>query len=339
MVLNGRRKGVSKDAYEKIWDHARKSGYRPKGIATDLLAQESATKTVGFVLREGVKLYNQSPFFGHVQHGIHDFLAEKGISLLFLGVENDLNVEQLKCMQDPNSFLGLVIIGEVGRPFLHAMLKLDSRIVTVSSQYPGLCDSVVSNEEQAADLLVQHLMDLGHESFAWVGGNSTSQRARSRLNAVKSALHLRNVELDPKYCIETDTGDRKEGRKVAEAILEAAGKSKPPTAWICFNGLMARGAMNYLATQNISVPEDISFAAFDHSGVCGEEHPTITGAATSPELMGQIAAELLLEKTQSDNKRFNDIILSADLCQRESTADAPVGKKSKKKETAVLNPL
>ncbi len=318
MVLNGRRKGVSEKAYQQIWDHARRSGYRPKGIATELIATPSAAKTAGFVLRTGTKLYSQSPFFAHVQHGIHEYLAEQGIALLFLGIENDFDVKHLEKMCDPDAFLGLVILGEVSRPFLQAMLKLDSRIVTVSCQYSGLCDSVVSNEEQAADLLVQHLMDLGHESFAWVGGNQGMQRAKTRLSAIQSALRLRNASIDPKFCIEAESGDRREGSQVAEKMLEAAAGKAPPTAWICFNGVMARGVISYLSNKRIKVPDDISVVAFDRTRVCDEEHPTLTAAATSPELIGRVAGELLLQRIENTKNRFTDTVLAAELIVGES---------------------
>jgi LacI family transcriptional regulator len=319
MVLNGRRKGVSPKSYQKIWDHARRSGYRPKGMASEFLAVTGSAKAVGCVLRSGAKLYSQSPFFGHVQHGLHDYLAEQGIALLFLGMENKLDVNHLRQLRDPEAFLGLIILGEVGRPFLQAMLKLEPRIVTISGQYSGLCHSVVSNDEQSAELMVQHLMELGHEKFAWVGGNRGMQRASSRFRAVKSALHLRNISIDPKFCIEADSGDRLEGHQVTEALLKATGRAKPPTAWICFNGTMARGVVNCLAGKGIKVPGDISVAAFDRTRVCEEEHPTLTAADASPELMGRVAAELLLRSKEKAGNRFMDTVLSSELFVREST--------------------
>lgn len=322
MVLNGRQKGVSKAAYQKIWDHARRSGYRPKGMAAEFLAVTGRTKAVGCVLRAGAKLYSQSPFFGHVQHGLHDYLAEQGIALLFLGMENNLDVDHLKRLRDPESFLGLVILGEVGRPFLQALLKLEPRVVTISAQYSGLCDSVVSNDEQSADLMVQHLMELGHKSFAWVGGNRGMQRANTRLRAIQSALHLRNISIEPKFCVEADSGDRLEGHQVAEALLKAAGRGKLPTAWICFNGTMARGVVSCLASSGIKVPGDISVVAFDRTRVCEEEHPTLTAADASPELMGRVGAELLLQNREKAGNRFVDMVLASELFVRESTGKA-----------------
>ncbi|MEX1119251.1 MAG: LacI family DNA-binding transcriptional regulator [Terrimicrobiaceae bacterium] len=319
MVLNGRKKGVSEESYERIWEHARRSGYRPKGIAPELISTRPVTKSVGFILRAGAKLYSQSPFFGHVQHGLHESLAEQGISLAFLGTENDLDVEAIKRMRDPDAFLGLVILGEVSRPFLQAMLKLDPRVVTVSAQYPGLCNSVTSNEEQAADQMVQHLMELGHTRFAYVGGNKGSQRARYRLRAIESALHIRKASIDPEFCIEADTGDRLAGSHVSESLLKVAGRNAPPTAWICFNGIMARGTVSHLIRKGFDVPGKISVTAFDRTRVSEEEPPTLTAADTSPELMGRVAAEILLRNAEGPGQRFMDTVLSADLTCRESS--------------------
>jgi LacI family transcriptional regulator len=323
MVLNGRRKGVSEEAFHKIWDHARTSGYRPKGIAPEFLVTRPTTKSAGLMLRAGVRLYSQSRFFGHVQHGIHEYLAEQGIALVFLGAENDIDVEALKRLRDPEEFLGLLICGEVARPFLQALLKLDLRVISISGQYPGLCNSVVSNEEQAADLMVQHLMELGHTTFAYVGGNRGMQTANSRLRAVKSALHLRDIEIDPKYCIYDDSGDRLEGSRVAEEILKVAGSKRPPTAWICFNGVMARGVISSLTKNGLKVPGDISVCAFDRTRICEEELPTLTGAHTSPEMMGRVAAELLLQGVGKDQARFMDTVLPAEIFYGDSTGSAP----------------
>lgn len=323
MVLNGRRKGVSQDSYEKIWDHAGRSGYRPKGIATELLKPAHKAGAVGLVLREGATLYSQSPFFGHVQHGIHDFLSEKRIPLIFLGVEDDLDIKPFEQLQDPEAFMGLIILGEVSRSFLQAILKLAPRVVTISCRYPGLCHSVVSNEEQAADLLVEHLLNLGHEKFAWIGGNKGMQRPEHRLRAIQSALRTRNIEIDPKFCVDVCLGGRKEGAQVAEKLLEAANVEGLPTAWIYFNGVMARGAINHLSSRGIKVPEEVSIAAFDSTRVCEEEYPTLTSAATSPEQMGRIGAEILLESRENELNHFTDNVLSAELFPRESTTQAP----------------
>jgi LacI family transcriptional regulator len=325
MVLNGRRKGVSEESYQQIWDHARRVGYQPKGMSPELLqGAQPETATVGFILRSGLKLYSQSPFFGHVQHGLHDFLAGSGISLVFLGTEDHLDVKQLKELYgDRKVFRGLVVFGEVTRPFLHALKQLEPRIVSVSAQYPGLCHSVVYNEEQAAELLVQHLTDLGHREFAWLGGSRGMQRAKRRLEATMSALRLRNLALQPRFTAEVDGAERLEGRQAAEMIIKAAGKRHRPTAWICYNGTMARGAVNYLLQQGVKIPDDLSVATFDRTRLCEEEHPTLTGASVAPEELGRVAGEVLLKSSGEAKEMFADMVLASELIPRESTGVRP----------------
>ncbi len=320
MVLNGRRHGVAADSYKQIWEHARKKGYRPKGMAPEFLETKGAASSVGFILRTGAKLYSQSPFFGHVQHGLHDQLAEEGVSLVFFGMEDDLDATRLKDLYGkPDSFRGLVVLGEVSRPFLHSLKKLEPRIVTVSAQHPGLCHSVVANEEQAAEQLVQHLVDLGHRSFAWIGGNQGMQRPASRRAALESALRLRNLSLSPEFSCDMPDGDRLQGRMAAERMLGKLPKADLPTAWIVFNGMMARGAINFMLQQGIKIPRDISVAAFDRTRLCEEELPTLTGASADPDEIGRVAGEMILKNSEMPNGRYSDVVLASELIAREST--------------------
>jgi LacI family transcriptional regulator len=324
MVLNGRRSGVSEESYLKIWNHARQMGYKPKGMDPTMIQPGHEEKSIGFLLRSGLTLYTQSNFFSHVQHGLHEFLQSKGYSLVFLGSEEHLDARQFKDIYaDPNQRLrGLIILGEVRHSFLHALKALEPRIVSVSAQYSGMCHSVLSNEEQAAQQLIQHLADLGHRRFAWLGGSAGMQRSLQRFQAIQGALRLRGFAWDPSSEILIHEADRQEGRNAAEILLERHGKKKLPTAWICYNGLMARGAANYLLQQGIRIPDQVSIAAFDRTRVCHEEHPFLTGAGATPEKMGAVAGELLLKSTGKAEEIFSDIVLASELLQGESTAAA-----------------
>lgn len=322
MVLNGRRTGVSEGSYHKIWNHARQMGYKPKGMVPSTQQPGNEEKSVGFILRSGLTLYTQSNFFSHVQHGLHEFLQSQGYSLAFLGSEEKLDARQFKDIYTARSqhLRGLAILGEVHHPFLHALKALEARLVSVSAQYSGMCHSVLSNEEQAAQQLIQHLTDLGHRHFAWLGGSEGMQRSRQRFQAIQGALRLRDLHLRPESEIHIQGADRLEGRSAAQKLLEIHGKKKLPTAWICFNGLMARGAANFLLQQGVQIPGQVSIVAFDRTRICREEHPFITGAGATPEKMGYVAGELLLKSTGKSEEIFSDVVLASELSLGESTA-------------------
>lgn len=323
MVLNGRSKGINETTYRRIWDHAVAVGYAPKGMRMEGAGVSAPPTQVGFILRAGLTLYTQSNFFSHVQHGLHSFLEAQSQSSLFLGTETTLlengfrNLKQLR-----EQLLGVVIMGQVELSFLKKVRELVPRLVTVSASYPGFCHSVLNNEAQAIDLLVNHLVSLGHRSFAWIGGNRKLERHGQRFAAFERALEHHRCGFVSETITGTEEADRKEGRVVASRLLERFDRENIPTAWVAYNGLMARGAANYLVSQQVRIPEDVSLAAVDGTRVCEEEEPALTGAFTDPERMGAVAGEVLLRATGDPEEVFTESVLPAVLNIRSSSAPA-----------------
>jgi LacI family transcriptional regulator len=317
LVLNGKRDNISEASYKRIWDYAIKLGYRPKGM--HMGANAAAFTNVGFILRAGVRLYTQSNFFSHVQHGLHMALQHHGMNSVFLGAEDYLNEAALKQKLQRGNLFAVVIMGEVSEKLVRAIKRNRKRVVSISASHPGLCQSVVPNETQAAELLVEHLTGLGHKKFAWLGGNMGLRQNTARRSALVTALQLRGLELEDVNCADLAGGDRLDGRKAAAAILEHATRRNPPTAWVCFNALMARGALNLLTQESLAVPGDISVVAVDATRVCVEEHPEITGANADPEKMGAKAAELLLRSLGDEDESLSDVVMPASLTIRETS--------------------
>lgn len=321
LVLNGKEDNISRETYDRIWKYAVKVGYRPKGMQIN--GSQAQTTNVGFILRAGVRLYTQSNFFSHVQHGLHTGLLEYGLHTFFFGSEDDLHIKEFQQKLKHHQLLGLVILGEVDKQFLKAIKAVQKNVVAISAKYPGLCHSVMPNEIQSLQLLAEHLIGLGHKQFAWLGGNRTLDVNIRRRHALVEALQQHGLKLADKYVVEVAGGDRLDGWKAAELLLPQISRQKHPTALVCLNGLMARGAINVLTSNGWRVPEDISVVAVDATQVCVDEHPTITGAHSDPEKIGLKAAELLLQALNvSPDDSFSDVVLPAKLTVRETSAKA-----------------
>jgi LacI family transcriptional regulator len=319
-VLNGKRENISEESYKRIWNYAVKQGYRPKGMQAN--GAPLATENVGFILRAGLRLYTQSNFFSHVQHGLHETLTAQGYNTVFLGAEDHLTSAVLKTKLKRDNLFGVVILGEVAEDFLQNLRAIHRNIVAVSSSHPGLCHSVMPNERQATELLVAHLAGLGHKRFGWIGGNKLLRQNITRRKALVDALAQHGLELLATQEADAVEGDRMGGRKAAETILETCPARSLPTAWICHNGLMARGVINLFGQKGWSIPDRASVVAIDATRVCEEEHPQITGANADPEKMGAKAAEILLQTASQTDGSFSDVVLSAQLTIRESSGPA-----------------
>jgi LacI family transcriptional regulator len=273
-------------------------------------------------LRAGLRLHTQSNFFSHVQHGLHEGLLAHGYHSVFLGSEDDLGVRALQQKLREHHLFGLAILGQVQEKFLKAIKSAQENIVAISVSYPGLCHSVMPNENQALRQLVEHLLGLGHREFAWLGGDKGLHYNIRRRAALLDAMEPHGIKPQPKFMVDIDAGDRLAGWRSAETMIERMGKKSFPTAWVCANGLMARGAVNCLTQKGWRVPEQISVVAVDATRVCVEEHPQITGAHADPEKIGGKAAELLLKKTRETDESLADVIMPTQLTVRETSGPA-----------------
>lgn len=322
MALNGRTKGISKKTYEAIRELAIRSGYQPKGMRIDESERDSGQETIGYILRSPLKLANKSNFFSHIHQGLHEHLKTHRMKTLYLGSEDDLNETETDFASHfQNSVKGIAIMGEVPDAFLQKVRETKRPLVYISSRATGKCHSVLSNEVESAELLADHLIELGHRSFAWLGGGKPRGLNEKRLQALELALEARDLTLDSKAQASGDGSDRKEGYEAAKKIHTEA--SQLPTAWICLNALMARGAINYLLQQQIAIPRQVSVVAFDMTRICEEEHPTLTSVGANPETMGKEAGAILTRAIEEGSSGLIEITLPAQLEIRESSAQAP----------------
>jgi len=319
LVLNGRRQGISAETYDRIWAHAVKRGYHPKGMHLPALPS-AQPRQVGFILRAPLRLSTPTNYFGHVAHGLHTALAARGFTTVFMGAEDTIDRTKLRQFFQPGHlFQGIVLLGEVARPFLNELRQLDRRIVAVSARYPGLSHSVVGNEPQALDELVQHLHGLGHRRIGWLGGNVGLGRHEARFTALKDALKAFDLAIDPRYCATLQQADRAEGAEAVHAILAHRWRKDFPTAFVCYNTMMAMGAVRAFEREGWATPGDVSLASADGSAAAASEKPRITAAGSSPAKMGEAAARLILDSTGVMDESFTDLMLSAQLFVGDTT--------------------
>ncbi|MBB3207310.1 LacI family transcriptional regulator [Rhodopirellula rubra] len=325
LVLNGRREGISDKSYKEIWQVAVANGYVPRGMQPGH-APEARRNYVGIVQRSGLKLYQPSNTFSHVQMGLFKVLQQSRISTTFLGGEGDLDEKKLfELLGQRDPLQGIVVLGEVSEPFLRALGVLRVPLLSVYASAPGLCHSVTPNEKQSLEQLVEHLVKLGHERFAWLGGNCRLGRHQMRLGALRECLSARGMSLNERFVVSVEKGDRQEGFDCAAELMKRVGDDREdaPTAWICHNGLMARGAHQFALLHGIRIPDEVSLAAVDRSRACTEIHPDLTSASSNPEVIGEEAAKLICKSEEvGENRIFVDLVVPSEFAAGETSGPA-----------------
>jgi LacI family transcriptional regulator len=323
LALNGRSVGINPDTYKRIWERAVSLGYLPKGMRVDSTPDSARIRQIGFILRAPLRLYIPSTYFGHVQHGLHQELETRGFRAVYLGAEDELTPEKLRKHFHPSHHLGgVIVLGEVARPFLEELCRLTRRVVAVSARYPGLCHSVLGNEPEALNEVVRHLFNLGHQRIGWLGGNAKLGRHDARLTALRAALAQLGLRVDPRYTVVLKEADRAEGAEGIRTLLKYARRADFPTAFITYNTGMAAGAAMTLQREGWKVPRDLSLASADVSRLSTEGPLRITGAGVSPDKLGEAAARLVLgEGVPAEG--YTDLVLPAPLIVGNSTGPVP----------------
>lgn len=320
-VLNGQHAFIPDDTVKAIWDYAREHGYRPRGINLDMLVAETvATQMVGLVLRSPLRLVTESQVFQHAHQGMHDYLSRRNIRTVYFGAEDELDAGELvKTVERQKLVRGLVLMGEVQLPFATALSACSKPVVIVSARHPGVCHSVVSNLNQAAALLVEHLCKLGHQRFGWIGRRHHLERVPGRKDALMQSLKIRGLKIAESCQFDMPEADRHNGFMACKELFTRQ-RRNVPTALVCHNAMMARGAVNHLFQRGLHVPRDVSVVAFDMTQVCVEEPPHITSAAASPEALGARAAQLIVERSEKPDGSLCEVSVPSELIVRETTA-------------------
>jgi LacI family transcriptional regulator len=145
---------------------------------------------------------------------------------------------------------------------------------------------------QGVGLAVDHLCDLGHRDIVFLGEALHHSAAAERRIGFEAGM--RRHGLEPRYqpCPLTRSG----GAAAVEALCAAP---NPPTALVCFNDVVAFGAMTSLAALGKRVGADVSVVGFDNVPEAAFVRPGLTTVDSSARLLGVEAARLILDSLRA----------------------------------------
>ncbi|MDG1709423.1 MAG: substrate-binding domain-containing protein, partial [Emcibacteraceae bacterium] len=149
--------------------------------------------------------------------------------------------------------------------------------------------SVELDNINAAEMMTNHLLSLGHKSIAVLSGPEKSTITIDRLSGHIKALKNAGLTFDNNNVIYGDYSIPS-GSKAAEEIFKM---SPMPTAIFSMNDEMAIGAIHQAKKQGFKVPGDISISGFDN--ICFAEYsdPSLTTISQPAEDFGSIAMSML----------------------------------------------
>jgi DNA-binding LacI/PurR family transcriptional regulator len=306
---------VSEPLRLKVHAAIRKLNYHPNHIARSL--KTSKTRTLGIIVPDMTV-----SFFPQVIRGAETAARKQGYSLMAVNSDEDgeRQRELLSLLRSQRVEGILLVIAAVPTPLSQLTRILDASIPMVClDRIPDRVpvDSVSVEDEEAAEMGVGHLIEMGARRIAVATGPSTLKNERRRLQGYKQALEKAGIPLDDSLIWQGNlrTGD------VTEACRNAFAAPLRPQAIFCTNGPTALGVLRTLCSQGMKIPRDIAFATFDELTVDDLFSPSITTVVQPAYDIGFRAAHLLLDRIEgrAGDKAPISVRLPASLKVRESS--------------------
>jgi DNA-binding LacI/PurR family transcriptional regulator len=285
---------VSEATRQRVLAVAQQLNYQVDKNASNLRFQRS--NTLALLIFEDPTPDDSAinPFFVSLLGSITRACAQRRYDLLvsFQQQHGDWHKEY----EDSRKADGLILLGY--GDFLQYRLRLERLIEqgthfvrwgAVQPGQPGR--SIGSDNFQGAYQMTRHLLSLGHQRVAFLGGASRAYpEFLDRYKGYVRALEEAGITATPDLQVDAITTEAA-GRAAAEELLQRNVKFDAIQG---ASDLIAMGAMHALQERDITVPGDVAVVGFDDISASALSSPALTTMAQNTRLAGEVMVDTLL---------------------------------------------
>lgn len=312
---------IAPGTVSRIQQIADELGYVPNTVARGLKTRRSGV--LGVIVRRIA-----DPFFSEVLNGIEEVLHAEGYSLFLAASNRDTEREEaIVRLMSEHRVDGVIICStQVGEAQRRQLESFGVPTVLINNQASEeVTHSVYHDDAYGSGRMTNHLLELGHERIAYVGNARAGRTTEERLRGYKEELDAAGLAPRPEYVVEGTNGLAEGGANGVAQLLEAA---QSPTGIVCYNDVMAIGAIQMLREAGLRVPEDCSVTGFDNIELAAYVSPTLTTFSQPKYELGCQAAKMMLalldrQDANGDEQKSDIVILRGELTVRDSTAPPP----------------
>jgi LacI family transcriptional regulator len=296
-VING-SKAVSPELKKRVNDIIHKRSFKPNSLARGLITNR--TNIVGIIIPD-----ISNPIFGALTKGINEVCQQKGYTLMVCesGGKIEKETELLGVLSD-RKIDGVLFAGvDINSTLVEEMKDQEYPIVLVTQEASDGKEelyTVVHDNVSATYDAVSFLIKNGHKHIAFIGGPENDYSSgQKRLKGYRMALQENKLDVPESY-IEHGDFSFDSGYNCMRKIYEE--NSVLPTAVMVCNDVMAIGAIRFLKSANVSVPDDISIMGFDDSEVGRYFNPELSTVRISYFDEGVKVAKTIFKLLDNNNQ-------------------------------------
>ena len=284
--------GVAQSTAERVFAAARELGFRPNRLAQSL-AGGGPSHAVGLLIPDV-----SDPFVAGIVGAVEAVLAAHDLQLITASHGNDAARQHILAGALVERRVdGLLIMSAPGDvTYLVPDIRHGLAIVALDRPLEGLdVDTVTVDNEAGARELVSRLFAKGHRRVAALAGDVRVWPLARRLDGYRAALADAGMAID-ETLVSTCLGNHTQAALHAQAALQdMLAFADPPTAVFAAHHSMGRAAMRAMNDSDASL--DIAvFDSMDDNDLLVT--PPLAVAAQGPDRIGQLAAQLLVDRLE-----------------------------------------
>jgi LacI family transcriptional regulator len=304
-VINN-KKELTQETRGRVLQVIDQMGYRPNTLARSLVSQRS--HTIGVTIPDIV-----NPFFAEIVLGIQEKAQELGYIALQISTTENLDQErQILNRLEENQVSGVISISSrLPEDELVSLFKRQDAVVMINRSIAHSdCGEITTDNISGIQMGVSHLLNTHRHTIAHICGPSHSWNGRERLDGYKQALSAAGLPIEESLMLAyppevNETSHQPYGHvmgaiDIGEIQTRQLFQARPDVdAIICFNDLLAIGAIRACQTLGIDVPRQVSIVGFDNILMGQLITPPLTTLSISKYGMGAKAAEMVIQKAEA----------------------------------------
>src|SRR5918992_1211765 len=311
--------GVSPAMRDRVRAAINELGYRPHAGAR---AMRGRTFTIGVLLP-----HIRNPFFPEIVDGLIEQLADTDYQVIIVqgGETPKAETRAIDALVDRRVDGILVVAPLSSKRRLEEVAEGVPTVVLGPHERSTVYDSVFDDDDAGAELVVEHLVALGHRRIAHIAQRDAGRpRPASVLHTIRAETYkrvMRDHGLGDELAIAATAYTEEGGYQGARRLLA---RSPRPTAIFAGADVAAFGALAARHEAGLAVPADISVAGYDNTWLAALANVSLTSVDQDGGTMGRTVGRLLLERIEgrTASVRFS---VTPTLVPRRSTGPPAAG--------------
>ncbi|WP_335869527.1 LacI family DNA-binding transcriptional regulator [Bacillus sp. 2205SS5-2] len=304
---------VSEKTKKLILEAVEEMKYFPNSSARTLTTKKSWT--IGVIFVESLGIGIKHPFFNEVIESFKQSVEVFDYDLLF--ASRNLPKHN-KSYLDHFRYRGVdgvvVVCSNVEDKQVQELMKdaIPSVVIDLNSQTSSV---VFSDNVTGSQLAVDYLYSLGHRKIAHIAGHEKTFAGQQRLKGYIESMKSLSLDVQEEYIVNGDYFSQEGGYRAMKKLLKLESR---PTAIYASSDSIAIGAIEAIKDIGLDVPHDFSIIGFDDIALAQHVSPSLTTIKQQTDIIGQKAADLLLQQINQKEKVIEQIQVPVKLMVRNS---------------------